>query len=369
MREFRKLVSLACGAVAAVAVAMAGAFSAKADAVEDFYKGKTLKILVGYPPAGSYTAYAQLASRHYGKFIPGKPNVIVQNMGGAGSLVAANYFANVAPKDGSMIGMFADTLAVSQLLFPDKVKFDATDMPYIGSFTPINPVFMVRSDAGVKEFKDVLSKKIVVGCTGAGSQSYIMPRAMMSQLGAKFQLICGYGGSAAQTLALVRGEIDAQSSAWASWRIRYLDDIKKGKLVPIVQVGIEREKELPDLVLMHELTKDANKQKILKFLSIGGAIGRAFNAPKRVDKDKLAALRTGFMAMTKDAAFLADAKKQRANIDPTTGEKVDALTREALSTPKNLVAEAREAMKGYKKNCTKNCAAPKKKKKKKKEKE
>lgn len=359
-----KLSAISALGAAVIAAGALGAAPAKADAVSDFYKNKTVKILVGYPPAGSYTAYAQLAARHIGKFIPGKPRVIVQNMAGAGSLVAANFFANVAPKDGSMIGMFADTLAVSQLLFPKKAKFDAAKLSYVGSFTPINPVFMVRSDAGINSFQDVLTKKVIVGCTGAGSQSYIIPRAMMSQLGAQFQMICGYRGSAAQTLAMIRGEIQAQSSAWASWRIRYMDDIKKGKLIPIVQVGIEREKELPNLPLMHELTTDPKKQKILKFLSVGGAIGRALNAPEGLDKDKLAALRSAFMSMTKDAAFLADAGKQRANIDPTSGAKLDELTQEALATPKDLVDSARESMKGYKKNCTKNCGKKKKKKKK-----
>lgn len=359
MRGLKNLVPAALGAIAALAFAASGT-PAKADSVADFYKGKTMKILVGYPPAGSYTAYAQLAARHYGKFIPGKPNVIVQNMAGAGSLVAANYFANVAPKDGSMIGMFADTLAVSQLLFPDKAKFDAAKLPYIGSFTPINPVFAVRSDAGVKTFADAQKKKVIVGCTGAGSQSYIMPRAMMSLLGANFQMICGYRGSAAQTLAMIRGEIQAQSSAWASWRIRYFDDFKTGKLIPIVQIGLKREKELPNLVLMHELTKDKEKQQILKFLSIGGFIGRAFNAPDGLPADRLKALRDGFAKMTKDAGFLADAAKQKANIDPETGEALDAMTREALGTPKNLVSQAQEAMKGYKKNCKVNCSTKKK---------
>jgi len=359
-----KLSAISALGAAVIAAGALGAAPAKADAVSDFYKDKTVKILVGYPPGGSYAAYALLASRHIRNFIPGKPRVIMQNMPGAGSLVAANYFYNVAPKDGSMIGMFADTLAVSQMLFPKKAKFNAADMPYIGSFTPINPVLMVRSDAGVKEFKDVLSKKIVVGCTGAGSQSYIMPRAMMSQLGAQFQLICGYRGSKAQTLALIRGEIDAQSSAWASWRIRYMDAIKKGELIPLVQVGVKRESELPNLPLMHELTDDSDKKQILKFLSIGGGIGRAFNAPKGIDSEKLAALRAAFTAMTKDPKFLSDAAKQRANIDPTSGAELDKLTAEALATPKNLIAVASDAMKGYKKNCTKNCGKKKKKKKK-----
>lgn len=362
MRGLRTLATLVCGTVAAIALTAGNVPSAKA---EDFYKGKTMRILVGYPPAGSYMAYAQIAARHWSKFIPGKPSIIVQNMAGAGSLVAANYFANVAPKDGTMVGMFADTLVVSQLLFPKKVKFDVSKMHYIGSFTPINPVFMVRQDAGVKTFDDLKSKEIIVGCTGAGSQSYIMPRAMMALLGAKFRMICGYRGSAAQTLAMVRGEIQAQSSAWASWRIRYSDDIKSGKLVPILQVGLKPESELPNLVLMHQLTKDKDKQQILKFLSISGSIGRAFNAPAGLPADRLELLRASFAKMAKDAAFRADADKQRANIDPETGPALDAMTVEALATPKHLVAEAQEAMKGYKKNCTVNCDVKKKKKKKK----
>jgi tripartite-type tricarboxylate transporter receptor subunit TctC len=291
--------------------------------------------------------------------------VIIQNMPGAGSLVAANYFANVAPRDGSMIGIFADTLSVSQLLFPKKAKFNAKTFHYIGRFTPVNPVFMVRSDAGVKTFKDVTAKEIVVGCTGAGSQSYIMPRAMMSLLGAKFKMICGYRGSAAQTLAMIRGEVQAQSSAWASWRIRYSDQIKKGELIPIVQVGLTRETDLPNLKLMHELTNDPDKQRILKFLSTGGFIGRSFSAPPGLSADKLKALRTAFAQMVKDPKFLADAKKRKANIEYASGEDLDKMTLEALATPANLVKKAQTSMKGYKKNCTKNCKRPKKKKKKK----
>jgi tripartite-type tricarboxylate transporter receptor subunit TctC len=367
MRKFHPLMSLAYGALAVAIFAMGAAIAqpAKADAVSDFYKNKTIRILVGYPPAGSYTAYAQMGARHIGRYIPGKPRVIIQNMPGAGSLVAANYFANVAPRDGSMIGIFADTLAVSQLLFPKKAKFNAKTFHYIGRFTPVNPVFMVRSDAGVKTFKDVQAKEIIVGCTGAGSQSYIMPRAMKSLLGAKFRMICGYRGSAAQTLALVRGEIQAQSSAWASWRIRYMDQIKRGDLIPIVQVGLTRETDLPNLKLMHELTNDADKQRILKFLSTGGFIGRSLSAPPGLSADKLKALRTAFSQMVKDPKFLAEAKKRKANIGYATGEALDKTTIAALATPANLVKQAQTSMKGYKKNCKKNCKRPKKKKKKK----
>lgn len=352
--------------LAAAALAAATALStapAKADPVADFFKGRDLTFLVGYPPAGSYTAYARLAAQHMGKYIPGKPNIIVQNMAGGGSLRAANYLYNVAPKNGLMLGLVADTIAVSQLLFPKKAKYDIGKMHYIGGFTPVNPVLMIRSDQKVKKFEDALKTQVVVGCTGAGSQSYIMPRAMKEILGAKFKLVCGYQGSAAMTLALERGDLNAQSSAWASWRIRHLGAIKAGKLIPLVQVGLKREKELPNVRLMQELTKDPEKQRILKFLSVGGAVGRTIVAPPGIPADRLKALRAAFDKTMKDPGFLADAKKRRANIDPATGQEVDAITKEALATPKSLVKTAAAALKGYKKTCTKNCAKKKKKKK------
>ncbi len=359
-------VGLGLLAAAVTAAAALTAAPAKADAIADFYKGRDLTLLVGYPPAGSYAAYARLAAQHMGKYIPGNPNVIVKNMAGGGSLRATNYLYNVAPKNGLMLGLVADTVAVSQLLYPKKAKFDAAKMPYIGGFTPVNPVVMIRSDHPAKTFEDTLKNEVVVGCTGAGSQSYIMPRALKEILGAKLKLVCGYQGSAAMTLALERGDLNAQSSAWASWRIRHLDAIKAGKLIPLVQIGLKREKELPNVRLMHELTNDPDKQKILKFLSVGGAVGRTIIAPPGIPADRLAALRAAFDKMVKDPAFLADAKKRRANIDPATGQEVDAITKEALATPAALVKTAADALKGYKKTCTTNCGAKKKKKKKKK---
>ena len=185
-------------AVGIAALAM-GAAPAKADAVADFYKNHDLTLLVGYPPAGSYNAYARLAAQHMAKYIPGKPNIIVQNMAGGGSLRATSWLYNVGAKDGSVLGLVADTIAVSQLLFPKKAKYDMGKMHYVGGFTPVNPVLVIRSDRGAKTFEDTLKHQVVVGCTGAGSQSYIMPRAMKEILGAKFKMVCGYAGSAAMT--------------------------------------------------------------------------------------------------------------------------------------------------------------------------
>ncbi|HSR55116.1 MAG TPA: tripartite tricarboxylate transporter substrate-binding protein, partial [Alphaproteobacteria bacterium] len=290
----RKRVVMSGVAALTLAVTALAAPPVQADAVSDFYKGRDVTFLVGYPPGGSYAAYARLSAPHMSKYIPGNPTIVVKNMAGGGSLRATNFLYNAAPKDGTVLGFVADTIAVSQLLFPKKAKYDASKMSYIGSFTPINPVVMIRSDHAVKTMEDAMKTEVIVGCTGAGSQSYIMPRALKEILGAKFKLVCGYRGSAAMTLALIRGDLNAQSSAWASWRIRYYDDIKAGKLIPLVQIGLKREKELPNVRLMQELTDDPETKQILEFLSVGGAVGRTIIAPPGVPEARIAALRAAF---------------------------------------------------------------------------
>ncbi|HSR55115.1 MAG TPA: tripartite tricarboxylate transporter substrate-binding protein [Alphaproteobacteria bacterium] len=357
-----KAFALGLGTAAFVAAGVLTTAPAKADMVADFYKGRDITFIVGFSVGGSYGAYSRLLARHMSQYIPGKPNIVVKHRRGGGGLRAANYLYNVAPKDGTMLGFLADSLAVAQLMFPKKAKYDAAKMTYIGRLTPVNPVVMIRNDHKVKNIKDVLNNEVIISCSGKGSQSFIMPKAMKEILGMKFRLICGYKGSAPQSLALERGDVHAQSSAWASWRIRRWDDVQSGKLIPLVQIGLKREKDLPNIPLMQDLTNDQDEKTILEFLSVGGAVGRTLIAPPGVPGDRIAALRAAFQKTVKDDKFLADAKKRKANIDPLTGEELDAITKKALATPKPLVERTRAALQGYTKNCTKDCVKKKKKK-------
>lgn len=353
--------NLAVGGLAAAALAT-GALApstAVANDVADFYKGRDITFIVGFSVGGSYGAYSRLVSRHMGQYIPGKPDIVVKHRRGGGGLRAANYLYNVAPKDGTMLGFLADSLAVAQLMFPDKAKYDAGKMTYIGGITPVNPVTMIRKDHQVKTIQDAKKHEVIIACSGKGSQSYIMPKAMKEILGVKFRLICGYKGSAPMSLALERGDVNAQSSAWISWRIRRWEEVKSGELIPLVQVGLKREKDLPDVPLMQELTDDPDEKTILEFLSVGGAVGRTVIAPPGVPEDRITALRAAFDKTVKDPDFLADAKKRNANVDPTPGAELDAITKKALATPKNLVERTRAALQGYTKNCVKDCVKKK----------
>jgi len=350
---------------AIAAIAVAGAFAgspAQAQSPAEFYKGKTVTFLVPYPPGGSYDVYGRLVAAHMGKHIPGNPNIIVQNMGGGGGTKGTNYSYRSGAKDGTFLLWPFDAYATSQLLNPKRVKYDASKFTSLGSIVPVNPVVMARAGAPAKTRDGVLKTEVIVGCTSRNSQSFIMPAMQKYFLGYKFKLICGYKGSAPLTLALERGEVDIQSSAWASWRIRHADRISKGELTPIVQVGLTREKELPNVPLMQELTSDPKAKIVLKFVSGGSAIGRSLAAPPGVPADRIAALRKAFDATVKDPGLLADAKKRRALVIPKSGAAVQAIVMDILATKPDIVKEAKAAWSQKPGKCKVNCTKKKKKK-------
>ena len=329
----RMLVATALATVTGIASAPFAA----ADPVADFYKGREMTILIGHPPGGSYDLYAQLAAAHIGKFIPGHPTVIVQQMPGGGGSKATAHFYNRAPHDGSIISLFPETIAYVQLMDPVQGKWDVTKMHYIGSLAPVNSAFMIRKGGAIKSVEDLFKTKTNVGCSGRTSQSYEYPATLKAFAGAKLNLICGYDGSSAYTLALLRGEVDMVSKAWNSWRTENKDAITDGTFIPVLQGGLRRSGELPNVPLMQEVTTDAAAKKALTFISSGSAIGRALIAPPGLPDERLVALRAAFDAMVKDPDFLADAKKRDIYLDPTPGAKVQEDSDEIIKTPKDIV--------------------------------
>ena len=308
-----------------------------ADPVADFYKGREMTILIGHPPGGSYDLYAQLTAAHIGKFIPGHPNVIVQQMPGGGGSKATAHFYNRAPHDGSIIALFPETIAYVQLMDPVQGKWDVTKMHYIGSLAPVNSTFMIRKGGVIKTVQDLFGTKTNVGCSGRTSQSFEYPATLKAFAGAKLNMICGYDGSSAYTLALLRGEVDMVSKAWNSWRAENKDAIADGTFIPLLQGGLKRSAELPNVPLMQEITTDPVAKKALIFISSGSAIGRALIAPPDLPNDRLVALRAAFDAMVKDPDFLADAQKRNVYLDPTPGAQVQADSDEIVKTPKDIV--------------------------------
>jgi tripartite-type tricarboxylate transporter receptor subunit TctC len=331
-------------AVSLAAAAIAGP-PAVADPISDFYKGRELTILIGHPPGGSYDLYAQLTAAHIGKFIPGNPTVIVQHMPGGGGAKALTHFFHKAAHDGSIIGLFPETIANVQLMDPKRGRWDVAKMQYIGSLAPVNSAFVVKKGGPVKTAQDLFKIKVNTGCSGRTSQSYQYPATLAAFAGAKLNMICGYKGSAGYTLALLRGEVDMVSKAWNSWLAENKDDLDSGKLIPIVQGGLKRTADLKNVPLMQELTNDPAAKQALIFISGGSNIGRALIAPPEMPADRLAALQGAFDKMVKDKDFLADAAKRKLVIDPSPGKETQADSLAILKTPKDIVKRVAQVFK------------------------
>jgi tripartite-type tricarboxylate transporter receptor subunit TctC len=332
--------------VVSLAVLLASAAAAKAQSAADFYKSKGLKIMLGHPPGGSYDLYARLAAEFLPRYLPGNPTIIIEHKPGGGGVVAAAWFYAQAPRDGSMISLFPETLPHTQLLEPDVAKWKVQEMTYIGSFAPVNTAFVVRQGAPAKTPEEMRKTTNTVGCSGVNSQSFQLPAIFRNLAGFKFNMVCGYKGGAETLLALQRGEVDLVSSAWNSLRSGHKAAIDSGEMIPIFQAGLRRTPELKDVPLMQELVDDPKLKKVLEFASAGSAIGRALLAPPQVPADKIKILREAFDKMVKDPEFLAAAEKRSAEIDPTPGAEVQKYSEGILNAPPEVIATATKAMGG-----------------------
>jgi tripartite-type tricarboxylate transporter receptor subunit TctC len=340
----RRLITrtLAAGVIATVAVG--ASLPAAAQTPADFYKGRNVTIMLGHPPGGSYHMYATLAANHLKRHIPGNPNVILEHRPGGGGVRAARHFYSNAPRDGSVMALFPETMAHTEILQPEVGQWKMLEMTYIGNFSGVGAVMMRREHAPAKTIAEMRKVPSTVGCTGKTSQAY-QTAAMMKNLGGfQFKIICGYPGSADYVLALQRGELDLASSAWLQWRTSHTGEIKKGTMVPVIQTGLRRNRELPDLPLLQEVIEDETSKRVIDFLSAATQFGRALLAPPGVPADRVAALRGAFDTLVKDPAFLKDAERAKAQIDPTSGADLQKDLVALFKAPKDIVDRADRAM-------------------------
>jgi tripartite-type tricarboxylate transporter receptor subunit TctC len=336
-------------ATLAAICALGAASPAVAQSPEEFYKGKTITIVLGHPPGGSYDLYARLAADHMRRFIPGNPNIIVQHRPGGGGVAAVRWFYAQAPRDGTSMGLFTETIGHTQLLTPEQGQWKVEDMTYIGTFAPSNAAFVIRKNAPTITADGMRKTAVTVACTGVNSQSYQYPASLKELGGFKFIIVCGYPGSAEVMLAIHRAEADMFSGSWHVWRATQQAGLKDGSLVPVIQGGLTRTKDLPNVPLMQELVDDPRKKKIIEFISAGSAIGRALIAPSGVPADRIAALRGAFDKLVVDPVFLADAAKRSADIEPAPGATVQGYSDTIAKAPKDIIEAAATAMAAEKK--------------------
>ena len=294
----------------AVALAASLAVQAKAESVADFYRGKTINLIVGYSVGGGYDLYARTLGRHMGKHIPGNPSIIPQNMPGAGSLKAANYLYNVAPKDGLAFGTFTRGLAMEPLIGTSATQFDATKFTWIGSGTNEISVCATWHTSPVKSWNDMLTMPFTVGGTGSGSDTDILAAIVKNIFGAKLRIVSGYPGTNELSLALERGELDGRCGwAWSSLASSKPDWIREKKLNLAVVLSLKKADVLPDVPVIIDLATNDRQRQILKLVLSRQVMGRPFTAPPGIPDDRKQMLRNAFDETMKDPEFLAEAKK------------------------------------------------------------
>lgn len=326
-----------------------------ADSVEQFYKGKRLRMIIGSGAGGGYDTYARLVARHLGKHIPGNPSIISQNMEGAGSIVATNYMVNVAPKDGTVIGGLQRSAALVQIMGQPGPKYKADELVWLGSLAKEAAVCAVATRTGVKSLDDVFTREFAMGSTGA-NQTEFHPALFNNLLGAKFKLIRGYPSSSNVNLAIERGEVDGICQSWASLKELSGDLLKTGAIKPLVQVSLQPDPEMQKLgvpmlskfLTPERVAKGQTLQDVKTFFNLTlapGVMGRPFAIAPGVPAERAKALRTAFVAMTRDAEFLAEAKRLRRDIELVTGDEIQAIIAELARTPKDKLAELDDHLK------------------------
>jgi tripartite-type tricarboxylate transporter receptor subunit TctC len=337
MRHVRSCVT----ALAACLWANAG----HADAISDFYAGKTVRLIVSADPGGSYDSDARLVARHLGKHIPGNPRIVPENMLGASGRVAANYMYNVAPKDGSVIAVVQQSIPMGQAIGEIGVQYDAGRFNWIGS--PVRPdeVLVVWHGTGVRTIEDAKKKEVIIGATSTTGMNYVYPKLANEILGTKFKIVSGYAGATHINLALQRGEVEGRgSNPWSEWKTSYPEWVKEKKIIPLMQMSLFKHRDLPDVPLLVDLAPNEDARAAFRLLSITGELGRPFLAPPGVPADRVAALRQAFAATMADPEFQADAAKMEREIDPILGAELESLVQRALSSPKSATDLLKSAL-------------------------
>lgn len=314
------------------------------DSVEQFYKGKQLSLLASAGPGSGYTIWAHFIGEHIGRFIPGRPTVVVGAKPGAGGLIAANYLYAAAKRDGTEIATLAREAPALGLMGSSGVEYDAMQFNWLGSPTVESNLCIVGKDTPIKSIEDLYTKELIVGSDGVGSGMHIFPAALNAVLDMKFKPISAYSDSGVVMLALDRGEITGVCQSAGTLMERKAKEIKDGTLRVILQGGLKPNPRFSGVPFVLDLAKTPEQRQLLAFIYSGQTFGRPYVAPPGVPTERVAALRKAFMDMFKDAEFLAAAEKRGYEVDPLSGEEMTAMIKDLAATPKDVIAKANEIM-------------------------
>jgi tripartite-type tricarboxylate transporter receptor subunit TctC len=328
-------------AIRALVIAVCAGVALVPAAAQDFYRGKTVTILVGFSPGGGFDINARVLARHIGHHIPGNPNVVVQNMPGAGSLTAIHYMELTAPKDGTVIDIFNFGNIGESRLNTDKIKIDFRKFNWIGSISQDLTVCYVWHAMGVKTLAELQKvSRVHMGLTGMGSSSDTNQRILKNIFKVPVQQVAGYPGSAEQRIAIERRELDGDCGAWSSIPLEWIEG---HKIVPVIRSGPIFAPDMPrDIPYSVDIAPSEQDRQVLRLLLASAQVGRPFIASQAVPPERTRILRDAFNATVKDPQFIAEAEKLRLPISPKTGEEALKIVEDIYATPDDIVQAAKK---------------------------
>ena len=310
----------------------------------EFYRGKTVSVIVGSGAGGGFDTTARLVSRHIGRHISGNPTVIVINMPGGGGLVAANHVFSAAPKDGTVIGLFHEAQMMNQLTGGEGVNFDLRQFNWLGSSYDDPNVCIARTDAGIASYKDLIggARSIAVGGTGPGSNTYDAPRVMAAATGASMKAVAGYPTTNDVRIGVERGEIQGMCLGWESVKSASGQWLEEGYAKVIVQNGLQRHEDLAGVPLALEFAKDDESRMLLRLVDAPGAMAKPFAMPPGVDSGRVELMRKALADTYRDPAFLEEARAMRLEFQPKDAAQIQQILNDVLATPPDVAAKYRE---------------------------
>jgi tripartite-type tricarboxylate transporter receptor subunit TctC len=313
---------------------------------EPFFKGKTINLYIGFALGGTYDYYSRLVARFIGRHIPGNPTILVHSMPGAGSLQAANFLYAVAPRDGTALGMITQNAAIEEVLRSPGVQYRAAEFNWIGRVSGILEIHFTGKSAKAKTIHDVMEHETVVAGTGPGSPTEGYPKLLNALAGTKFKVISGYPGTTQGMLAMERGEVDGALTSWHTLNRTKQSWLKNRDINLLLQYGIERHRDVPDVPAMMELARTPEAKQIFTFYLGNARIGRSLVATPGIPIDRVKLLREAFAAMLNDPEFRAEIEKSQSEFDPAPGEQVQRFIEETANVPKDVADRAQAILRG-----------------------
>jgi tripartite-type tricarboxylate transporter receptor subunit TctC len=324
-----------------VILTVLAACTSKGQAQAADFSGRTVTVILSFAPGGGYDTYARLLAAHVARHLPGQPTVVVKNMPGAGGLAGTNYLFNVAPKDGTTIGLVPQTVVIAQTLGGSTVKFDAQRFNWIGRISSNVEIEQTWYTSAIKTIADAKARTVVVAGTGPDSSSAVFPRLLNDTIGTKFKVVAGYSGANMAALAMERGEVQGVVRPWFVTRTMRPEWLRDGKINLIVQYAGKRHPDLQEVPAVVDLAESDSQRAIFALYASGSDIGRSIVAPPDLSSDVVQTLRSAFDETMKDPAFIRDVDASGLDIDPLAGIELQAIVRRVTAVPADVVNAAR----------------------------